>query len=115
MTANDRKTLYIPTATWISKAWANKLPADLREMVMTVPRELEDKASQEALNSVESTKQAWRDVGVEIINFSAADQKRYLAKLRPLGDQYLGRHSNPQVREIYGLFRKVAEKHRPRS
>ncbi len=106
---------YIPTATWISKAWANKLPADLRKMVMSVPRELENSASAEAASLVESTKQAWRDAGVEIITFSPSDQKRYLDKLRPLGDRFLAKHKNPQVREIYALFKKVSERHRPKS
>ena len=106
---------YIPTATWVSKVWANKLPADLRKMVLSVPSELEDSVSQEVVTLVESTRQAWRDVGVEIIKFSPADQKRYLAKLRPLGDKFLAQHKNPQVREIYQLFRKVVEKHRPKS
>jgi TRAP-type C4-dicarboxylate transport system substrate-binding protein len=106
---------YIPTGTWVSKAWANKLPADLRKMVLSVPRELEDSISEEVATLIESTQQAWRDAGVEIIRFSPADQKRYLAKLRPLGDKYLAKHKNPQVREIYALFRKVVEKHRPKS
>jgi C4-dicarboxylate-binding protein DctP len=105
---------YIPTGTWVSKVWANKLPADLRELVMTVPSELEDSISQEIVGLVESTRQAWRDVGVEIIKFSPEDQQRYIAKLRPLSDKYLGQHKDAQVREIYKLFRKVVEKHRPK-
>ncbi len=106
---------YIPTGTWVSKAWANKLPADLREMVMTVPGELEDWAANHAMNNVEKMKGVWRDAGAEVIYFSQEDQERYLAKLRPLGDEFLGKHDNEQVREIYALFKKVLEKHRPKT
>ena len=106
---------YIPTGTWVSKVWANKLPADLRKMVLSIPAELEDWASANTASKVEEMQQVWRDAGVEIIRFSDADQKRYLDKLRPLGDTFLGKHKNPQVREIYTLFRQVVEKHRPKS
>ncbi len=105
---------YIPTATWYSKIWLSKLPADLRKMVLEVPRELEDWAAANTNGLVEKTQQAWRDVGVEIIRFSDADQKRYLAKLAPLADKFLGNHKNPQVQEMYALLKKVAEKHRPK-
>ena len=106
---------YIPTATWYSKNWLNKLPADIRKIVLEVPSELEDWAAASTNGLVEKTQQGWRDVGVEIIKFSAADQKRYLDKLRPLGDKFLGNHKNPQVQEIYKLLKKVAAKHRPKA
>ena len=106
---------YIPTATWVSKAWVNKLPKDLRKLVLSVPRELEDSVSQEVVGMVESTRKAWQKAGVEIIKFSPADQKRYLAKLRPLGDKFLAKHKNQQVRDMYALLRKVAKDHQPGS
>lgn len=106
---------YIPSGAWISKAWVNKLPADLRELVLKVPGELEDWASAHSAGNVEKMKGVWRDAGAEVIYFSKEDQARYLAKLRPLGDEHLGKHENAQVREIYALFKKVVEKHRPKS
>jgi len=106
---------YIPTATWVSKVWANKLPADLRKMVMDVPRELEESVSKEVTTLVLSTQDEWRKAGVEIIRFSPADQKRYLDKLRPLGDKFLANHKNAQVREMYKLLKSVASEHRPKS
>ena len=106
---------YIPTATWVSKAWVNKLPKDLRTLVLSVPRELEDSVSQEVVGMVESTRKAWQKAGVEIIKFSPADQKRYLAKLRPLGDKFLAQHKNQQVRDMYALLKKVAKDHQPGS
>ena len=106
---------YIPTATWYSKIWLSKLPADIRKIVLEVPSELEDWAAASTNGLVEKTQQDWRDVGVEIIRFSDADQKRYLDKLRPLGDKFLGGHKNPQVQEMYKLLKKVAAKHRPKA
>ena len=95
----------IPTATWVSKVWANKLPADLRKLVMTVPGELEDWGSQNAIDRYKVSEQLWRDNGAEIIRFSPADQKRYMDAVRKVGVEYLTNHKDAKVREIYGLFK----------
>ncbi len=96
----------IPTAAWVSKAWANKLPADLRKLVVTVPGELEDWGSKNAIARYKVSEQMWRDNGAEIIRFSPADHKRYIDRIRKVGIDYLGSHKNPEVREIYALFKK---------
>ena len=97
----------IPTATWVSKAWANKLPADLRKIVLTVPKELENWGSQNAIDRYKVSEQQWRDNGAEIIRFSPADQKRYMDRVRKVGEDFLTNHKNAEVREIYGLFLKA--------
>ena len=106
---------YIPTATWYSKAWLNKLPADIRKMAMEIPGELEEEVAEAVRNKVAASHKIWEEAGVELIRFSEADQKRYLAKLRPLGEEILGKHKNPLVRELYGKLKIVAERHRPKS
>ena len=106
---------YIPTVTWYSKAWLNKLPADIRKMAMEIPGELEEEVAEAVRNKVTASHKIWEDAGVELIRFSEADQKRYLAKLRPLGEELLGKHKNPQVRDLYQRLKTVAERHRPKS
>jgi TRAP-type C4-dicarboxylate transport system substrate-binding protein len=97
----------IPTGTWLSKAWANKLPADLRKLVLTVPAELEDWGSKNAIARYKVSEQQWRDNGAEIIHFSPADHKRYMDAIRKVGVDYLTNHKNAEVREIYGLFKQA--------
>ena len=104
---------YIPSATWLSKVWVNKLPKDLQKVVLETPRTLEDWGSENAFNNFKKMEKVWNDSGAEVIRFSKADQKRYMDKLAPLGDEYLGKHKNPQVREIYALFKKAVAKNRP--
>ncbi len=106
---------YIPTATWVSKAWLNKLPADLRKLVLTVPGELEDWGSKNAYERYKVSEQMWRDAGAEIIHFKPADRKRYMDKIRAVGENFLGNHKNPEVREMFALFKRSVEKNRPGS
>ena len=97
----------IPTAAWISKAWVNKLPADLRKLVLTVPGELEDWGSKNSIARYKISEQQWRDNGAEIISFSPADQKRYMDRIRKVGEKHLTNHKNPEVRETYARFLKA--------
>ena len=47
----------------------------------------------------------WKDNGAEVIRLSAADQADFMNRVRTLGDDFLGKHDNPQVREMYGLLK----------
>ena len=97
----------IPTAAWVSKAWANKLPADLRKIVLETPATLEDWGSKNAIARWKVAKQQWLDNGAEVIRFSPADQKRYMDAIRKVGVDYLTNHKNAEVRETYARFLKA--------
>ena len=102
---------YIPSASWVSKVWLSKLPKDLQKIVLDVAGELEDKASENARNNVDAMVKVWKEAGATVSKFSPEDQKTYMAKVRPLGDKFLGQHKNPQVREMYALMKQVAARH----
>jgi TRAP-type C4-dicarboxylate transport system substrate-binding protein len=97
----------IPTAAWVSKAWANKLPADLRKIVLETPATLEDWGSKNAIARWKVAKQQWLDNGAEVIRFSPADQKRYIKAIRKVGVDFLTNHKNAEVRETYARFLKA--------
>lgn len=106
---------YIPTGTWVSKVFLNKLPADLRKIVQDVPKELENWGSKNAAANFEVAAKDWKANGAEIIRFSDADQKKYMDSVRPLGEKFLGQHKNPQVQKMWGLFKASVERNRPKS
>ncbi len=106
---------YIPSATWVSKAWTNKLPADLRKLVLTVPGELENWGSKNAYERYKVSEKMWRDNGAEVIRFKPADRKRFMDKIRAVGENFLGNHKNPEVRDMFALFKKSVAKNRPKS
>jgi C4-dicarboxylate-binding protein DctP len=99
----------VTTGTWISKAWLNKLPADLRQIVRQVPADLADWGSKNALDRFKKAEQEWKDNGAEVIRFSPADQKRYMEAVQAVGVKFLGNHKNAEVREIYALLRQAVE------
>jgi TRAP-type transport system periplasmic protein len=110
MVVNDG---YIPTASWFSKVWLNRLPKDLRKILLETSRGMADWSSANALSFVKVKTQEWKDMGAEVNHFSAAEQKIYMDKVRPLGDKLLGKHKNPQVRKFYGMLKASAKRNAP--
>lgn len=99
---------YIAAGSWFSKVWLNKLPADLRKILMETAKDLENWAAANSLGFVKVKTQEWRDKGATVTAFSAAEHKEYIGKVRPLGDKLLGNHKNPTVRKFYGLLKASA-------
>lgn len=104
---------YIPTAQWFSKIWLNKLPSDLRAIVLKTSRATGDWSSANAQSFVKVKTEEWKKMGAKVTHFSAAEQKIYMDKVRPLGDKLLGKHKNPQVREYYAMLKASAKRHAP--
>ena len=100
----------IPSAVFGSEAWLSKLPADLRRTVLETARGLEKRATEIALDYGARAEKLWRDNGAEIIRLSPADQKLFMARVRPLGERFLG--GNPRTRAMWGLLKAAAERHR---
>ena len=101
---------YIPTGTWVSKAWLDKLPKNLRGIVVEAAADVEDWASGHSAGYVDAMIGEWRKQGATVYRLPAADQAAYMKGIAPLGDQLLGKHENAQVREMYGLLKKAARK-----
>jgi C4-dicarboxylate-binding protein DctP len=100
----------IPSCVATSKAWLEKLPADLRKTYLDTGRELDNWASTMALEFAKGGEKVWTDNGGEIFRLSAAEQKELMTKLKPLGDANLA--TNPRVKETYELLKQVVEKTR---
>lgn len=93
----------------VSKAWLDKLPPDLRKMVIDVGRETQVKTSAFAKEFNQTTDKAWQDLGGTIHTISAADQTRMAELLKTVGDDVS--KDQPPVLEMLQKVRAVAAKH----
>ncbi|MBM3487108.1 MAG: TRAP transporter substrate-binding protein [Alphaproteobacteria bacterium] len=103
----------IPSAFNTSGVWFQKLPPDLQEIFRRVGREVEPKIHKAGREFEAQAEKLWRDNGAEIIRLSAADQKRLVDTLRPLGDQFLA--NNPATKDMYELLKLTVAKTRKAS
>lgn len=100
----------IPSAVFASNIWLKKLPADLRAMVVNTAHQMEGKFTDIAINFGKKAEKLWRDNGAEVIRLSPEDQKLFMEKVRPLGDEFLG--TNPKTKDMYSLLKASAERNR---
>lgn len=107
------KDTMIPIAGYASTQWLAKLPADLRQMVIDIGRELEDPAYRLALEYDERAVKLWRDNGAEVIELTTADQTEFMRRVRTVAEELYG--NDPVLRELYTIYKEVAESHRKKT
>lgn len=97
---------YIPSAMWLSKAWLNKLPADLRQAVFDAGKKVSPLVAQWAVDLTRQWERKWGELGGTVHRLSPADQAEFKRRVQPLGDKMLG--SNPKTAEMYKLVKAAA-------
>lgn len=100
----------ICAAATISKAWYDKLPADLRRVLDEEARKADDETQAWSYEFMNRNNKAWADGGGELIDLAAADKAALRALLQPVGDEIV--KEQPDLRDIHELTKRVAARHR---
>lgn len=96
----------IPSAVMVSGAWLKKLSADQRKTVLASLRGMSDWNTNTAADYGTRAEKLWKDNGAEVIRLSDADQKAFMGKVKPLGDEFLGK--NDKTKDMYALLKEAA-------
>ena len=96
----------IPSAVMVSGAWLKKLSADQRKTVLASLRGMSDWNTNTAADYGKRAEKLWKDNGAEVIRLSDADQKAFMGKVKPLGDEFLGK--NDKTKDMYALLKEAA-------
>lgn len=99
---------YIPCVSAFSKVWLKKLSAKHRAIVMDTADELSHWASARAQSFVGLMIDEWKKSGAKVGYFSAAEQKEYMSRLKPLGDKVFKNHKNAEIRKLYPILKAAA-------
>ncbi len=102
----------IPVMGWASVAFLNKLPADLRKAVLDLAQEMDGWGSENGMRFESRSVQLWTGAGGEVINLSKADRDEIVRRASAVSTQNLSNHQHPQTREMFGLMRELAAKHK---
>ena len=77
----------IVSAGVVSRAWLDKLPADLRQAVIEEGNKLQARTMAQSRALDDTMRKRWSDVGGEFVTLSPADQARVLQLLVGIGDE----------------------------
>lgn len=101
---------YIPSASWFSKVWLNKLSAKNRKIVLDTAQDISEWTSKHSLSFVDKMEAEWKKQGATVYRLSPKEQAHYVKTIAPLGDKLLGGHKNATIREMYGILKASAAK-----
>jgi C4-dicarboxylate-binding protein DctP len=93
----------------LSKAWLDKLPPDLRKIVVDEARKLQPWARQTAVDEVAELRAKWIERGGEIITLPAADQAELEKRLKPIGVEVT--KSDPVLKAFYDKLQATSAKY----
>ena len=83
----DSNDTMIVSVAAVSRAFLNKLPPDLRQIVIDEGQKLQPRMMAQSRTIDETMRKRWTEVGGEWIRFSADDQARMRQLFEPIGDE----------------------------
>ncbi|CAN0532633.1 unnamed protein product [Laminaria digitata] len=101
---------FIPSGSWFSKVWLNKLSDKNRKIVMDTAAEISEWTSKHSLSFVDVMEEEWKKQGATVHRLSDEEQALYIKTIAPLGDKLLGGHENATIREMYAILKESAKK-----
>ena len=93
----------------LSKAWLDKLPPDLRKIVVDEARKLQQWAMQTATDEVIELRKKWVDRGGEIVRLPTNEQSELIKRLKPIGVEVT--KGNPALKAFYEKVQAIAAKY----
>jgi TRAP-type C4-dicarboxylate transport system substrate-binding protein len=101
-------TVLVPIAA-VSKAWLDKLPADLQTLVVEEGRKLQSRVQELSHHVLEDMRKKWGAAGGEIVKLPAADQARLIELLKTVGPEVT--KSDAALKTFYARAREVVAKY----
>ena len=93
----------------ISRPWLNKLPADLRQLVIDEGAKLQPKLMAASRTMDQDMRKRWADAGGSFTTLSAADQARVKGMLASVGEE--ATKGNPAANAFYKRMQVTAAKY----
>lgn len=91
----------------VSKAWFNRLPADLQKIVLDEGAKLEKELTDWSKALFAEAPGTWRKNGGQVIRFAPAERTAFLDKMSNVGDEVF--RGQPEVLKMYESLRQVAK------
>ncbi len=97
----------ITCGSFTSTAWLNKLPADLKKIVIDSAKLVTPKAGKWGHDLTRAAEKNWAgEKGAVVHRLSASDKAELIKRVTPIADRILG--DDPKTKNIYALLKKVS-------
>lgn len=93
----------------LSNVWLEKLPPDLRQMVIQVGEEMQPRLARRAKEIEDQMIERWKQAGGQILTFPPAEHERLRKTIEGVGETVT--RDNPAVNAFYRRLKAVGEKY----
>jgi C4-dicarboxylate-binding protein DctP len=100
----------IPIVFAASKSWLDKLPGDLRQLVVETGKTYDRIGTDICSEFRARAEKLWQDNGATVTRLPAEDRQELAKRVVPLGDRILS--ENPRTKEVYDLLKASAARHK---
>lgn len=94
----------------VSKRWFDALPNDLKQVVLSVGKELEPEMTRWGIDATRKAAKTWTDHGGQIVRLSAAERQRMMAAVREAGEKVM--QAQPAALPLYRMLKAAADRTR---
>jgi len=91
-----------------NKAWLNKLPADLRKIVLEEATKAEGPANDFGASDIENAKKVWTQNGGQLLNLSTEDRTNFIKQVSDVASKII--KDNASVRAEYEKYEAICKK-----
>lgn len=102
----------IATFGFLSTAFVDKLPADLRKIVIETGNEMSEVGYKSSVEFDAKAAQLWRDGGAEVILLPPEEKAEFMRRAKAVAEAELRNNPDAKTRELYTLLTETAEKYR---
>ena len=102
----NEKSAFIPSGMWLNRKWLDSLPKAHRAAIFEVGKEMGDITVKIAIEITAKWEKLWGEKGGTVTEPTAADRAELFRRVRPLGDEFLGK--NPKIAPMYKLIKAAA-------
>ncbi len=102
----NEKSAFIPSGMWLNRKWLDSLPKAHRAAIFDVGKEMGDITVKIAIEVTAKWEKLWGEKGGTVTEPTAADRAELFRRVRPLGDEFLGK--NPKIAPMYKLIKAAA-------
>lgn len=102
----NEKSAFIPSGMWLNRKWLDSLPKAHRAAIFEVGKEMGDITVKIAIEITAKWEKLWGEKGGTVTAPTAADRAELFRRVRPLGDEFLGK--NPKIAPMYKLIKAAA-------
>ena len=104
----ETRHAYFYSVVMLSKKWFDKLPAELRDQILTTSKQMAGEVLPWSIDFLDRQRKVWVANGGELISLPEAEANDLMRKTRPIGDDIV--KERPELKPLWDMLVAIANR-----